>query len=212
MIRVSAQQKSFLSAQEQLQVMMLPAPKRKRIIQKLNRHLVKTNRQNIRANKDPDGKQWKARKSGSKKMMQKMAKQMRSKADSHQGTIFFPGIAGVIAAKQHHGFTEKWDAAKAEKVYGNGDQDGPPTRAQAKRLRELGYKKPGKKKRKPQSASLKWIIENLTSGQVGLIIRMMKDKQSKVNWETVSPARPLLGAKSEDVAESVSKSLKEERR
>jgi phage gpG-like protein len=212
MINIGVQQQSLLSTQAQIKLMMLPANKRKRILQKLNRHLAKTNRRNIRENKDPSGKAWDKRKSGSKKMMRKLGKQLRTKADSNQGTLFFPGIAGDIATRQHNGVTEKWTASKAKKVYGKSDNDAKPSRAQAKRLRELGYKKSGKGKRKPKPASLKWIIENLSSGQVGLIIRMMKDKQSTTSWDTKLPARPLLGAKPQDVAEFLSKTLEKERR
>jgi phage virion morphogenesis protein len=212
MIKVGVNQGSLLSTREQINLLMLPANKRKRILQQLNRHLVKQNRRNMRENKDPSGKSWAKRKSGNKKVIRKLGKQMRSKADSNQATVFFPGVAGVIATQHHQGSTEKWTASKAKRVYGKPDFDAKPSRLQAKRLREQGYKKPGKGKKKPQAASLKWIIENMSSGQVGLITRLMKDKKSTTSWEIKLPERQLLGAKPKDVAEFLSMQLEKERR
>lgn len=212
MIKVAVDKGSLLSTREQITLLMLSAKKRKRMLQQLNRHLVKQNRRNIRENKDPSGKPWVKRKASNKKMIRKLGKKMRSKADSDKGTLFFPGVAGTIASKQHHGGTESWTASKAKRVYGKPDFDAKPSRLQAKRLREQGYKKPGKGKKKRQAASLKWIIENMSSGQVGLITRLMKDQNSTTRWETTLPARQLLGAKPQDVAAFLSKQLKKDSR
>ncbi|CAE6928953.1 hypothetical protein ACOMICROBIO_GDFFDHBD_02471 [Vibrio sp. B1REV9] len=73
--------------------------------------------------------------------------------------------------------------------------EGGATKAQAKALREEGFKvfarrlnpkAPVGKLRKPTQ---KWIRDNLTQEQAGLILRVMRGAP-KESWETELPARP----------------------
>ena len=212
MIRISILERDILSVQQQLKLMMLHPKKRTRLLGKLGRHLAKQNKQNIRDNKDPDGRRWQQRKSGDKKMMRKMSKQLKTKANSKEATLYFPGVAGSIASKHQHGATEKWNASKAKKVYGTPDYDAPTTRLQAKRLRELGYTIAAKRKGKRKKPSLKWIVENLTQGQAGVIIRSLKDKAAQSSWEVKLPERQLLGAKQKDITNFIAAELEKEQR
>jgi len=207
-------EREMLSVQQQLKLMTLHPKKRTRILGKLSRHLAKQNKKNIRENKDPNGRSWQGRASGSKKMMRKMSKQLKTKANSNEATLYFPGLAGTIASKHQHGATEKWNAAKARKVYSNGrtDYDEPSTRLQAKRLREIGYTIAAKRKGKRKKPTLKWINENMTMGHAGLIIRMMKNKKSQSSWEVKLPERQLLGAKSKDITNFLAAELEKEQR
>ncbi|PKH06667.1 phage virion morphogenesis protein [Moritella sp. Urea-trap-13] len=216
MIRVSILEREILSVQQQLKLMTLPAEKRLKILRKLSRHLAKQNRKNIRENKDPDGRRWKHRSAGDKKMMRKMGKQLKTKTTANHATLFFPGVAGKIASQHQYGTTEKWNAAKARRVYGRPSYGDKPTRLQAKRLRELGYsiaakrqgKRKGKSKRK--KPTIKWIVENLTTGQAGLIIRALKDKTAQSSWEIKLPERQLLGANVEDITNFITAELEKE--
>ncbi|MCJ8269340.1 MAG: phage virion morphogenesis protein [Psychrosphaera sp.] len=205
-------EREMLSVQQQLKLMTLHPKKRTRILGKLSRHLAKQNKKNMRENKDPNGRSWQGRASGSKKMMRKMSKQLKTKANAKEATLYFPGLAGTIASKHQHGATEKWNAAKARKVYGKPNYDDKPTRLQAKRLRELGYTIAAKRKGKRKKPSIKWIIESLTTGQAGLIIRSLKSKDTQSSWEVKLPERQLLGAKSKDITNFIAAELEKEQR
>ncbi|WP_162629296.1 phage virion morphogenesis protein [Moritella yayanosii] len=202
----------MLGVQQQLKLMTLHPTKRLKILRKLSRYLAKQNRKNMRENKDPNGRRWQTRTSGDKKMMRKMGKQLKTKTTPNEARLFFPGVAGKIASHHQYGTTEKWNAAKARKVYGKPNYDDKPTRLQAKRLRELGYTIAAKRKGKRKKPSIKWIIESLTTGQAGLIIRNLKSKDTQSSWEVKLPERQLLGAKSKDITNFLAAELEKEQR
>lgn len=207
MIKVSILASDVLSFQQEVSLRMLHPKKRTRLLGKLGRHLAKQNRKNIRANKDPDGQAWQQRSTGNKKMMRKMSKQLKTKANSKQTTLYFPGAAGRIASKHHYGVSEKWTAAKAKKVYGTPNYDDPATRRQAKRLRELGYTIAAKRKGMRKKPTLKWIVGNVRLGQAGAIIRTLKNKAAQSSWDVKLPERQLLGAKSNDINQFIATEL-----
>ncbi len=75
----------------------------------------------------------------------------------------------------------------------DGGKQKQASKAQARKLRELGFKRPGQRKRSYRSASLGWITSNLNYAQAGLLIKKLKDEPVKENWEIELPARPFLG-------------------
>ncbi|MBF4247934.1 phage virion morphogenesis protein, partial [Vibrio anguillarum] len=64
MIRISADERSYLRAIEQINLLTLDRKKRQRMLKKLGAAVTKTTRKNIRANRDPEGNQWKKRQKG----------------------------------------------------------------------------------------------------------------------------------------------------
>lgn len=207
MIKVSILESDLLSIQQMVELRMLTPKKRTRLLGKLSRHVAKQNRKNIRANKDPDGRAWKQRSKGNKKMMRKMSKQLKTKANSKEATLYFPGVAGRIASAHHYGESERWTASKAKEKYGTPKYNAPATRLQAKRLRELGYTIAAKRKGKRKKPSLNWIVGNVSLGQAGVIIRSLKNKASQTSWEVKLPERQLLGAKSENIIQFIATEL-----
>jgi hypothetical protein len=163
----------------------------------------------MRRQVDVQGKSWKQRKSGKGKLLKTKrgnagVSKFLVKTDS-QGRGFELGYknkrVAQIAQAHHSGATLKMDAKQAQK--NNPATSKPATRNQARRLRELGYKKPsGKKKGRYVRASLSWIVENLTQQQAGIIIRILKDgetKSTKKKWEIELPKRSFLSQSKEEI-------------
>ena len=122
--------------------------------------------------------------------------------NDHQADVTWknPGQAKV-AYRHHHGVPETFTAAKAAKVYGVPDYQKPATPAQAKALNKEGYRRKVARKRGKGGAIMKrvpqkWIRENMTLGQAGLVLRLMRTntRKGKQSWEIRPPARPILGA------------------
>jgi len=97
-----------------------------------------------------------------------------------------------------------------KKRRGSPDYDAEATKAQARALLKEGFKRPvgkyrsGAKKgqRKNRRVSQKWIMENMTLGQAGLILRLLRDEaESKKAWELTVPARPFFGLRKADATE-----------
>ncbi|RZV17346.1 hypothetical protein EOJ41_15160 [Vibrio alginolyticus] len=93
-----------------------------------------------------------------------------------------------------------------------GGGEGGATRAQAKALKEEGFKvfarrinpnAPIGKLRKP---SQKWIRDNLSQEQAGLILRQMRGAP-KESWTTELPARPFTQVDKQKARDSLSKEL-----
>lgn len=106
-----------------------------------------------------------------------------------------------IAYRHHHGVPEDYTAKKAERVYGRPDYRKPATPAQAKALNREGFRRRVARKRGKGGAVLKrvpqkWIRDNMSLGQAGLILRLMRTGSTKgvQRWEIEVPERPVLGA------------------
>ena len=88
---------------------------------------------------------------------------------------------------------------------GNKSLKSPATRKQARKLRELGFKRrrgKGWRGNRWMQPSLKWIEANMSIAQAGLIIRILGDAP-KEHWTTVLPSRAFLGATVAEQAEMV---------
>lgn len=184
----------------------------------------KYSRDRIRKQIDLSGSPFKARKdtANKRKMLIGIGKSMAvmSRASSGGGVVvgWKNKFEGDIARRQQHGDTEKMTAAVAKQRYGQPDYKGPCSKKQVKALVELGYRQPvpGKAgkwttKRVPR----KWIEQNLTLGQAGLILRTMRGEIAKSSWEITLPPRVFLGVTdqetaqiTEKVAQNLTKNLK----
>lgn len=157
-------------------------------------------RARIRSQTNLDGSPWEPRKRESKsKMMAGLNKRMRARGGHTEGVVDWVG--GKVAHFQQEGGTEKWNAAKAARRYGNAKENMPASRMQGIRLLQLGYRiRRGKSKRihRWKSPSLKWITANMTMQQASFMIKILSKSATKTEWEAKTPGRSFLGAREDE--------------
>lgn len=190
-----------LTLGRQLDVLRLKPAQRRRLGGIMARKVRTYSRRRLRAQRDLQGQAWEPRKDGSRKMLRGLSKRMRTRSDSRGAEVgFADSVTGEIAYAHQHGVPERWDHSKAQRVYGQPDYDAPCTRKQARALKREGYKvrMAGGRKRKP---TMKWMLDNLTQGQAGLILRQMREEEPKRSWTIELPDRSFLGASHTEIAE-----------
>lgn len=199
---------------EQLKLLEMPAKKRKRLIWRAANELKKVSSRNITKQQDWNGRAWAPRRRGKRKMLQGMRKLLviRDKAQDVAILGFKKGAmnahAGIIANTHQKGHTYKVTAANQRRIApSEGGKDKQASKAQARKLRELGFKRPGKRKRAYKSASLGWITGNLNYAQAGLLIKKLKDEPVKESWTINLPARPFLGANAKQREQAFARAL-----
>jgi len=152
----------------------------------------RNNRMKVR---DQDGNVLMGRNGKAKRRTVGIKQNMRSKATDKYGKIFSPG--DKVARYHNDGGSERWDAAKAKRIYGDDQYQQPASKAQAKRLLQLGYKrkfKKGTKKTVLKRPTQKWITANMKNGQAGLIIDLLKGVKKESSWVIKTPKRSFMGA------------------
>ena len=197
--------KGRLKLREQLDILALPPKQKRKLVRMMATDVRKQARQNIRQQRTVSGSPMAPRKDtrNKRKLLRRMGKPMVIfNKSNHEAVVGFKGNkAGVIASKHQHGTSERMTATKAEKRAGTPDYKDRADRKQAKSLIQEGYRLPvpGKNGRtKLKRVSQKWIRENMSCGQAGLILRMMRNEKSKQSWTMTTPARPFLGADEKD--------------
>ncbi|WP_143732648.1 phage virion morphogenesis protein [Microbulbifer sp. GL-2] len=195
-----------LKVRQQLQLLKMPPAKQRRVGAIIARKVRTYSRKRLREQKGLDGKAWeKRKKKDRKKMLRGLSKKMRSKGVELGGEVFFvDGKTAEIAHQHQYGEPEEWTSKKAEKVYGQPDYGAPATSYQARALKKEGYKVrlPGGRKKKP---TMRWIKENLSLGQAGLILRTLRDDPRLNRWVIELPERDFLGVTEREVSELASK-------
>lgn len=168
--------------------------KRKIIHGQMARKVLVYSRKRIRLQRNIDGSTYEERADGSRK---KMLKKILSNKHAYawglkdRGEVGFrKKRTGHIGAAHQEGVKFTYTKAKALKALEKAKPDykAPATRKQARRLKQLGYKKPGK-----GATTLKWIQANLNQGQAGFLIRLLKKDQPKQRWDISLPKRSFLG-------------------
>ena len=201
-------------SKDQLNLLALPAKKRKRLVWRAANEMKKLAARNVRQQQDPNGQPWAPRKRGKRKMLRGLPKLLEIHAPSQdvaelgfkRGTM--NAHAGVIANTHQKGHTYQVTAASRRRIAtSEGGKQKPATKAQARKLRELGFKRPGARKSSYRSASLGWITGNLNYAQAGLLIRKLKDEPVKASWEIELPARPFLGANAKQREQAFARAL-----
>lgn len=204
-LRLKTDQRGRLRLHEQLNILSMSPRTRRNITMRMARKVVKEAKTNIRLQKTIHGTSMETRKDRrkKKKMLRgfgRTIKPFRRKGD--QVEITWPTSVNAQMANRHQqGLPEKWNAQKARKIYGIPDYSGPATRAQAKSLKAAGYMLRVKKKKGKgcslRRVSKRWIMDNLSMGQAGAILRIMRTgtKRGKQQWEVKPAARPFLGPK-----------------
>ena len=180
----------------------MPEKQRRRLLWRIGDELKKKTARNIRQQKTPDGQAWtprkrKPRKGGKKKMLTGLPALLSVRDTAIDVSIGFnrgsmPVHAGVIAGTHHDGMNQTRTAEQASKNK-PGREPETATKAQSKRLRLLGYKRRGKRGRYV-NASSKWIQENLSYRQAGMLIKKLKGGAVKRSWGIELPARQFMGA------------------
>lgn len=200
--------------QEQLKLLALSPKQRKRLVWRAAAELKKLAARNVRQQQDPNGSAWAPRKRGKRKMLRGLPKLLEIHATRQdvaeqgfkKGTM--SAHAGVIAGTHQKGHTFLVTAASRRRIVpSEGGKHKPASKAQARKLRELGFKRPGKRKRSYRSASLGWITGNLNAAQAGLLIKKLKDEPVKTHWEITLPARPFLGANARQREQAFARAL-----
>ena len=200
-------------SKDQLNLLALPPKKRQRLVWRAANEMKKLAARNVRQQQDPNGNAWAPRKRGKRKMLRGLPKLLVIHEPSQDVAElgFKKGAmnvhAGVVANTHQKGHTYKVTAASRRRIASDGGKDKQASKAQARKLRELGFKRPGKRKKSYRSASLGWITGNLNYAQAGLLIKKLKNEPVKESWEIHLPARPFLGANQQQREQAFARGL-----
>ena len=192
--------RGLVEAQQQLALMALPPNLRKRLLNRVAMRLRTTWRKRVREQRDLNGGSFKPRSAKrKKKMLAGLAKALGVPRLTTEEVELGWGRKknSMIAAVNNAGMTQRLSASQMRRW----KRLNPlmATRAQAKKLRQLGYKRqiPGKS-RKGESRyirpSLSWIQENVRYAQAGLVIRKLSgENPGPQAWDIVLPKREFFG-------------------
>lgn len=213
-IKCTVNKRELKRLQNQLAVLALPPKERAKMLRKMGQKVISETRQNIRKQRTVSGSSMAKRKHGKKKLLRKMGQGLVSKRDGKFSIVvtWKNGRTAKIAYKHQNGITEIGTLRGLKEIKQRGDTwfdaDAPATKPQAKRLKELGYKIPVSKFKngrwKFRKPSIKWIVDNMTFGQAGLMMLILRDETPKPKphrWEIETPARPFMGVTPENVDE-----------
>lgn len=205
-VSITVTTKGKLPLLAQLETLSLPRREKARVTREMGRQVQRAARKNVRQQRTIDGQTMppragnRNRRKVLRKITRKLGVQMMSATTAK--VTWKNSVTAQIADRHQRGVPEKWTANKAKKIYGQPDYSAPASRAQAKSLIAEGYKRPVKKKRGSGVAykrvSQKWIRENMTQGQAGVVLRSMRDAKRKRAWTVTVPERPFLGVSTKD--------------
>jgi phage virion morphogenesis protein len=170
---------------------------RRRIFMQAARQLIKSSKARVSSQTDLDGQAFAPHAKGRKrKMLARLIRRLAyTMTDAGAEVGWKNSFEGGIAYKQQFGFKTRFTKSqfKDKKPLNHSD---PATRQQAKALIEAGYKVRSKGK-SLKTPTLKWITQNLSMGQAGLLLRVLRG--AKTEWTTTLPPRSFLGVTAEDL-------------
>lgn len=217
MIEIKADKRSYLRLKEQLKLIGLDVKTRKKILKKIGLQITRKTKQDIRAQRDPEGRQWRKRKKGKKKMFKKLTNKLKHFQKNNSRTLYvgWPSRRGVVAASHHEGANEKSglrERFSQQKKYNEPKKTDPATREQAKELRDLGWRLPtqGRQKR-GKKPTIKFITMNMTVAEAAKHISDLEKKIPAKKWDINRPQRRLIGVSSKRVAMIIKRELKRNR-
>lgn len=189
----------------------LPRNIRKRIFRTAARQVLRSARKRIDTQTDLDGNRFAPRADGSKEPtlkgkrggkpgIRKLLKILEA-TDTGATVGWENPFFGNLAAKHQFGHSEPTRPRRRKKT--QIDYSAPASRQQAVALIDAGYKVkrkgPGTKSGL-KTPTIRWITENVTNGQAGLILRLLKGPKVSDGITTIPP-RSFLGITAEDMAE-----------
>jgi len=217
MLEIRAESRSYLRLREQLELISLNKKKRTKILKKLGQHITKKTKKNIRANKNPDGSPWPARKKGRKKMLKGFTKKLKHYQRDNNKTLFvgWPSRRGAIALAHQEGKSESSGFNKRFKQTKKSNEpkkDDPASREQAKELRAAGYRLAQQgRQRRGKKPTIKFITDNMSVGEVAKKIGDLEHKTPARKWDINRPKRRLIGISQQRVAMIIKRELKRNR-
>lgn len=206
-LRFREDRKARLRLGQQLDVLTMGPRNRRRLVRQMLGEVKKDAKTNIRKQRTVDGSAMKRRASkGKKRMFRNMPKNMTVKLkNDHSGVLTWKHSGQARTAyRHHHGIDEQYSARRAEKRYGRPNYKGPATKHQARALNKEGFRRRvartrGKGGAVLKKVSQKWIMDNMTLGQAGLVLRMLRGTtKTQQSWKIKTPARPFLGVRPVD--------------
>ncbi|MGF1688346.1 virion morphogenesis protein [Photobacterium japonica] len=212
---IQVNERDRLNLDEKLALLAMPPKKRIWILKTLGRWERTNTRKRISQQKDVNGQALPAKRSGKKgKMLKRMGKGLEPyvKNANQLDLTWSNKLTGRIAARHHTGQTQRMTASQMRKRWGTPDYTAPCSKGQAKKLRELGYTVPkpnGKGRKKP---TLRYIMDTVTHGKAGLMIRELSNKTSVQSWDIPLAERKILGSHETDVNRQLIKIIEQARR
>lgn len=202
--------RGMLEAEQQLQLLSLPASKRRRLLNNVGKRLRTRNNRRLNDQRNLDGSPFEKRKgTGNRKMLRGLGKRLQvSKVTANQAVLGWRQQRSArIAGEHQNGLPTTMTAARMRRQGNTPDYAGSATRPQARALLREGYRvRDGRRWKRP---SLSWILENLKSGQAGLILALLEGQTKKQSWKIVLPTRDVLGADLRDMREIVNTILQQ---
>lgn len=194
--------------EQRVALLMMKPGDRKRVFKGAGSTYLKATRNHIRKQKTLFDQPMEPRKRGRGKMLKKMGRGLKVKASSKQVSLGWGNkMVARIASRHQFGIDEVMTASRMEKIHGRSDYQSPATKKQAKALISAGFtigsgtkyksgSNKGKSRRKRPSR--RWIVENMSLGQAGMVIRKLKNTTNPPKrWIIPVPARPFLGVTAE---------------
>lgn len=188
---------------------------RRRLMRDAGRMVMRETKARMKAQRGVDGTPWAQRKRPHKRkrMMTRMGRSMTLRGLTEKGVTvtWKSNPVAITARKQQEGFKQQYKAPSASERRSGPDYSAPASKAQAKALITVGYRRPrGKYKSgakagtaKTQRVSQAWITQNMSMGQAGFILRTLRDKEPKSTWEAEIPPRPFLGITKENADDMI---------
>lgn len=205
---VSVNKRDVLNMQEKLAMLAMPPKKRIWILKTLGRWEKANTRKRIQQQKDVRG-QALAPKKGKKrgKVMRRMAKGLTPYVRNANmlDLTWSNKLSAKIAARHHLGQKQKMTKRQMQKRWGTPNYSAPCSKGQARKLRELGYtvaRKSGKGRKKP---SLRLLMDTVTHGQAGQIIRELSNQPNVSAWDIPLAERQILGSNEREVTRQLIK-------
>jgi len=216
-IEIKADRKSYLRLKEQLELIGLDTKKRKRLLKKVGQQIAKKTKQNIRAQRDPEGRAWRKRKKGKKKMFKKLVNKIKHFQRNNNRDLYvgWPTRRGIVASNHHEGKVENSglrERFKQGRKSNEPKKTDPATREQAKELRELGWRLPssGRQKR-GKKPTIKFITSNMSVGEAAKEINKLESKTPARKWDINRPERRLIGIRPKRLAMMIKREMKRNR-
>jgi hypothetical protein len=202
--------RGLLDARKTLDLMALPASKRRRLLNTCSKRLRTPNRKRIREQRNLDGTPFTKRKGGGKRrMLQGLGKRLQVvSVNADEAVLGWKNrLVSRIASEHQRGQAQMMTAARMRRLGKQPVYSDPASRRQARALLNAGYQiRQGKRWKRP---SQRWIVDNLRSGQAGVILSGLTGAQKKQSWKIDLPPRAVLGATQQDVRDIVNTVLEQ---